>query len=160
MNIAILVGKVVSEPTVQKVRDGTVTRFRLKTVEQYTLDGEIKERPQTHLIDIWNRYLQTNMGPMIRQGQTLHLQGSIQSRNTAREGEPARWTTSIVLGASAQLTIMGGPGSNTAVQMQGQEDRDDSGAARNPGTSPRIDHSNRRTPAATESDGLDDDVPF
>lgn len=160
MNIALLVGKVVSEPTVQKVKDGTVTRFRLKTVEQYTLDGEIKERSQTHLIDIWNRYLQATVCPMIRVGQTLSVVGTNQSRNIAGEGEPPRWLSSVALNNSGQLAIMGGPGSNMAVQTQAQDDAGASGSHRDPGTSPRIDHSNRRAPAAPVSDGLDDDVPF
>lgn len=165
MNVAILVGKVASEIKTTPVRDGTVTRFRLRTVEQYSLDGELKERGQTHLIDIWNRYLQTNIIPMLKQGQTIEIQGSIESRNMAREGESPRWTTAIVVRNNGQLIIMGGTGSNSAVHSQARDD-DEGGQQEHPNgrqersNGPRVDHSGRRSAPLGGSDGLDDDVPF
>lgn len=157
MNVAILVGKVASEIKTTPAGGGTVTRFRLRTVEQYSLDGELKERGQTHLIDIWNRYLQTNIIPMLKQGQTIEIQGSIESRNMAREGETPRWTTSIVVRNNGQVIIMGGTGSSTAVHSQAQEDE---GGQQERPSGPRVDHSGRRPAPVSGSDGLDDDVPF
>lgn len=159
MNLAILVGVIASEIKTQQIRDGSVTRFRLKTVEQYSLDGDVKERSQTHLIDVWNRYLQQNIVPMIRPGQMLEIQGAIESRNMAREGEPARWTTSIVLRNNGIINVLGGPGSNTSVRTDAREDEPQAPAPRQ--SAPRVDHSPRKpAPVGAAADGLDDDVPF
>ena len=162
MNLAILVGKIASEIKTTPVGDASVTRFRLKTVEPYSIDGELKERSQTHLIDVWNRYLQTNIMPFLKEGQTIEIQGAIESRNMARAGEPPRWTTSIVLRNNGQINILGGSGSTTSVQGNARDDDQGTGTpARQQNAGPRVDHSPRRpAPVGGSSDGLDDDVPF
>jgi single-stranded DNA-binding protein len=148
MNLAILIGTVSSEVRRIDLRDGvSVTKFRVKTVEQYQQDGELKERSQTHLIDVWSPYLQKDVTPMLRQGQLVEIQGAFESRNTAKQGEPAVWTTSIVLRARGVISIYGGPGSNIAV-------RSDAAA------SPKIDHSERVPPPVNVFDDDSLDVPF
>lgn len=152
MNLVILIGVMTSAP---KKTDfpagGSVTRFRLKTVQPYTIDGELKERSQTHLIDVYNPYLQKEIMPFLREGQMLEVQGALESRNTAKQGEPPRWTTSVVLRGSGILSIFGGPGSNTSVRAE----------ARDQDAEPRVDHRPRdAAPPPALDDGLDDDVPF
>ena len=152
MNVAILVGIISSEIRRIDMREGgSVTKFRLKTVEQYRQDGELKERSQTHLIDVWSPYLQKEVTPYLKQGQMVEIQGSIGSRNAAKPGEPANWTTSIVLRGSGSINVFGGPGSNTSVHTD----------ASGPG-SVNVDHSEKRPASlnANDDDGLDDDVPF
>lgn len=152
MNLAILVGVVSSEIRKIDMRDGaSVTKFRVKTVEQYRQDGELKERSQTHLVDVWSTYLQKDVTPYLRQGQMIEVQGSIESRNMAKQGEQPNWTTTIVLRNKGVINVFGGPGSNMSVHSE----------ASGPGTV-NVDHSERR-PApvgAISDDGLDDDVPF
>lgn len=162
MNLAILVGKIASEIKTTPVGDASVTRFRLKTVEPYSIDGELKERSQTHLIDVWNRYLQQNIMPFLKEGQTIEIQGAIESRNMARQGEQPRWTTSIVLRNSGMINILGGSGSTTSVRGDAREGSDERAEqpARQQGEGPRVDHSPRRPAAVSSRDGLDDDVPF
>lgn len=152
MNLAILVGIISSEIRKIDMRDGgSVTKFRVKTVEQYRQDGELKERSQTHLVDVWSPFLQKDVTPYLKQGQMVEVQGSIESRNMSKQGEPANWTTSIVLRGRGVINVFGGPGSNTSVHSE----------ASGPGGL-NVDHSERR-PApvnAAADDGLDDDVPF
>lgn len=153
MNLAILVGTIVSEVRrVDLQSGGSVTKFRVKTVEVFNIDGEMKERSQTHLIDCWNPYLQKNITPYLREGQLVEIQGSIESRNVAKEGEPARWTTTIVIRTTGNIQVFGGPGSNAATRADAAE-----------GEAPvRVDHSQKAPAPAPElvDDGLDDSVPF
>jgi len=154
MNLAILVGNISSE--IRKIdmqNGGSVTKFRVKTVQQYRQDGELKERSQTHLIDVWSAYLQKDVTPYLKQGQMVEVRGAIESRNAAKQGDPANWTTSIVLRGDGVINVFGGPGSNTSVYAE----------ASGPG-SVTVDHSDRRpapvTGASDGGDDLDDDVPF
>lgn len=150
MNLAILVGVISSEIRVNQLKFNRVARFRLKTTEQFTLDGDLKERSQTHLIDVWNDYLIDNVIPLLKQGQMIDLHGSIESRNIAKDNEPAKWTTSIVLRHNGRINTYGGAGSNTSVITQAQD------------RPVNVDH-RPRTPTPlqdTPADGLDEDVPF
>lgn len=152
MNLAILMGTVVSEVRKTDLRDGaSVTKFRLKTIEQFRIDGETKERSQTHLIDVWNPYLQREVTPYIKEGNLVQLEGSIESRNVAKEGEPARWTTTIVLRNRGHINIIGGPGSNTSVHAEAIDEP------------LRVDHHARKPEpvmSAASDDGLGDEIPF
>ena len=152
MNLAILVGVISSEITTQKLKFNRVGRFRLRTTEQFNLDGDLKERSQTHLIDVWNDYLIDNVLPLLKQGQMIDVHGSIESRKVSKDGEPDRWTTSIVLRHNGKITTYGGAGSNTSVTARTDE-----------GDRPlNVDH-RPRTPTPLQDaplDGLEDDVPF
>lgn len=154
MNLAILVGNISSE--IRKIdmpNGGSVTKFRVKTVQQYRQDGELKERSQTHLIDVWSPYLQKEVTPYLKQGQMVEVRGAIESRNIAKQGEQSNWTTSIVLRGDGVISVFGGPGSNTSIYAE----------ANGPG-SVAVDHSDRRPAPVNGPDdgdsGLDDDVPF
>lgn len=160
MNLAILVGKIASEIKTTPVGDASVTRFRVKTVEPYSIDGELKERSQTHLIDVWNRYLQKNILPFLKEGQTVEIQGNIESRNMAKQGETPRWTTSIVLRNVGSINILGGSGSTTSVQGNARDEADEGQPAKPHTDGPRVDHSPRKPAPVNSTDGLDDDVPF
>jgi single-stranded DNA-binding protein len=153
MNRAILVGTIASEVRRVEVSGGSsVTKFRLKTVETLNIDGELRERSQTHLIDCWSPRLQKEITPFLREGQMVGVEGSIESRNVAKQGEPARWTTTIVIrGSGNHITVFGGPGTNMATRADAPESEPEV----------RVDHSRRPAPVpAMADDGLGDDVPF
>lgn len=156
MNIALLSGVISSEiRRIEMQNGGSVTKFRIKTTDQFRMDGELKERSQTHLIDVWSPYLQRDITPFLKEGQQIEITGSIESRNIAKEGQPASWTTSIVLRANGSINIVGGPKSNTSVHADAAE-----GASDRP-AKPNVDHRPRQpAPIAMPDDGLDDDVPF
>ncbi len=156
MNLAILSGVIVSDPTRHDFSNGgSVTRFRLKTQETYAIDGVSKESSQTHLIDIYNKALQDGVVKTLSRGQMIELTGSIRSRNTASEGQPPRWTTAIVIAYQGTLTVPGGSRSGMAVSQSATGDDV---------PEPRIDHSRGRSDQSgsdgNRDDGLDDDVPF
>jgi single-stranded DNA-binding protein len=148
MNKAFLFGTISSEIKTFDVREGaTVTKFRVKTFSQYDHNGELKERSQTHLIDVWNPYLQKHITPLLKEGSLVQIDGAMESRNAAKQGEPPAWTTSVVLRRDGAITIYGGAASNMAVRLDAAD-------------APKIDHSERTPPPVEEigDDGLD--VPF
>lgn len=153
MNLALLVGTIVSEvKKTEFANGGSVTRFRVKTVEILNLEGERKEKSQTHLIDVYNPYLQKNVTPYLREGQLVSIKGSIESRNVAQEGEPARWTTFISLRSVGEIAIHGGPGSNIATSAEASDEEP---------KPVRVDHSAPKKPAPVGADdGLGEDIPF
>jgi single-stranded DNA-binding protein len=151
MNLAILVGTIVSDVVRTELPKGSVTKFRVKTVEQFTMEGEVKESSQTHLIDVWNTYLQNGIVKTLAKGQMVEVHGSINSRNIARDGEPARWTTTIVIRGLGSINVLGGAKSGMSVAAEAQPEP----------AEPRVDHSPRKpTPVGPAADGLDDDIPF
>lgn len=154
MNLAIISGVIVSDISrTDFPKGGSVSRFRVKTFDTYTVDGEIKESSQTHLIDVYNDYLQNGIVKTLSKGQSVELQGSIQTRNIAAADQPARWTTTIVLRGSGIINVVGSAKSGMSVASSAEE--------RPAASEPRIDHSPRKAaPAAYPADGLDDDVPF
>lgn len=154
MNVAFISGLIDSDVTrTEFPKGGSVSRFRVKTFDTYTVDGEIKESSQTHLIDVYSDYLQNGIVKTLSKGQSIELQGSIQSRNVAQAGQPARWTTTIVLRGSGIINVVGSAKSGMSVASSAEE--------RPAASEPRVDHSPRKqTPAAYPDDGLDDDVPF
>lgn len=150
MNLAILVGTISSEiRRIDLQQGGSVTKFRLKTIEVLQIDGEIRERSQTHLIDIWSSYLQEKIVPDLREGQIIEVQGSIESRNVAKSGEPDRWTTTIVIRNKGHITQFAGQSSIRA-------DASDSERELN------IDHRKSKPPEAVteEENGLPYHAPF
>ncbi|MAM84582.1 MAG: hypothetical protein CL472_07950 [Acidobacteria bacterium] len=152
MNLAILVGVISSEIRVSQLKYNRVARFRLKTTEQFNLDGDLKERSQTHLIDVWNDYLIDNVIPLIRQGQMVDIHGTIESRKVSKDGEPDRWTTSIVVRHNGRINVYGGASSNTSVIGMAHENE----------KPVNVDH-RPRTPTPlgdTPSDGLEEDIPI
>jgi single-strand DNA-binding protein len=150
MNLAILVGTISSEiRVVQMPKGGSLTKFRMKTVQKYHADGELKESSQTHLIDVWSDFLQKTTTPYLKEGQMIEVQGAIETRNIAKPGEPTRFTTSITLRGTGSINVFGGPGSNMSVHTDAIEPRD-----------PVVDHHPHKAPAVATDDGLDDDVPF
>jgi single-stranded DNA-binding protein len=154
MNVAFISGIVDSDVTrTDFPKGGSVTRFRVKTFDTYTVDGEMRESSQVHLIDVYNDYLQNGIVKTLSKGQSVELQGSIQSRNIAQAGQPARWTTTIVLRGSGIINVVGSARSGMSVASSAEE--------RPAAADPRIDHSPRKAaPASYPADGLDDDVPF
>lgn len=156
MNLAILVGVISSEIRVDQLKFNRVGRFRLRTTEQFTLDGELKERSQTHLIDVWNEYLIDNVLPLLRQGQMVDVHGAIESRNISKENEPDRWKTSISVRHNGRVTIYGGPNSNTSIMTDAPD------KAKTDDKPVSVDHRPRKPNPLPDapSDGLEEDVPY
>ena len=89
--------------------------------------------------------------PILSKIPSVDIHGSIESRNVAKENEPPRWTTSIVLRHNGRINTYGGAGSNTSVVTQ----------ARDEDRPVNVDHRPRKpTPLEDiKSDGLEDDIP-
>lgn len=153
MNLAILVGTVTSEARrIDLPRGGTVTKFRLKTIETVRTGGEVRERSQTHLIDVWNPHLQEHITPFLKEGQMVEVQGSIESRNVEKDqSAPARWTTTIVVRHSGTINIYGTPDGQSMNHQDATED--------NTGETPDNDRPPQLVPALADHE-LDDDIPF
>lgn len=120
MNRAILVGTVVSQPNLIELENSTITKFRVKTVDVYHVDGEHRERSQTHLIDVWNAQLQKDVTPDLRKGDMVSIEGAIESRKVNGDDGP-KWVTSIVIRNNGAIQVFGGPGSNVATRAQASD---------------------------------------
>lgn len=122
MNLAILVGTIVSPIRLIDLPEGrSLTKFHLKTVENLRVDGEIREKSKIHFIDVFNSYLQKEITPYLREGQMVGIQGSMESRKIVKPDGPDRWTTSVVIRTFGNITVYGGPGSQTATSANASE---------------------------------------
>ncbi|WP_162815012.1 single-stranded DNA-binding protein [Erythrobacter aureus] len=115
MNRAILVGTVVSQPNLIELKNNSsITKFRLQTTDVYHVDGDLRERSQTHLIDVWNAQLQKDVTPGLQKGDFVSIEGAIESRKvTGDDGE--KWVTSIVIRNNGAIQVFA-PGSNVSTR--------------------------------------------
>ncbi len=121
MNRAILVGTVVSQPRVLELENNSsITKFRVQTTDVYHVDGDLRERSQTHLIDVWNAQLQRDVTPGLSKGDFVSIVGAMESRKINGDDGP-RWVTSIVIRNSGSIQVFGGPGSNVSTHAEAGE---------------------------------------
>lgn len=92
LNIAVLVGDVITDPQVRKVGEKQVTAFRVG-------DGKA-----THNVSVFEA------PDGISKGAMVVLQGRISNRNMAKEGEPARWITEVTCSGTNVTVISAGDG--------------------------------------------------
>lgn len=80
-NLAILVGRVGSEPKYSQTQSGSVANFSLATSEKWVdhNTGNKQERTEWHNIVVWNQKAEF-VSKYVHKGDPLYVEGSIQSR--------------------------------------------------------------------------------
>jgi single-stranded DNA-binding protein len=90
LNIAILMGEVVTDPQNRTVNDKPITAFRIN-------DGKA-----THNVSVF----EAPQG--IVKGTVLAVQGRLNNRNMAKKDEQARWITEVTCSGTNVTVVSGG----------------------------------------------------
>jgi single-strand DNA-binding protein len=86
MNVVALVGTVVEEPVSTPTTGSVVTRFRIKTLEHFTKDGERTEHAEFHSVVVWGKrgeLFEKGLG----NGSVVSVTGPIRTSSWTAEGE-------------------------------------------------------------------------
>ena len=148
VNKVILVGNLGKDPEVRHLENGVaVARFPIATSESFKdKNGQKQERTEWHNIVVW-RGLAEVAEKYLKKGQSVYIEGKIQSNNYQDKEGIQRYTTENV---ADNMTMLGGRGDNGG--SNGAQDNSGSYATSSAGAGARNDT------AAFE--GEPDDLPF
>ena len=174
INKVILIGNLTADPDLRTTQTGrSVCTLRLATNERYkTADGEWVDRAEFHRIVLWGRTAEV-ADEFLGKGEQVYLEGKLQTREWQDRDGNRRWTTEIV---GRELVMLGGRGAGrsgsrgyTPRAETGNERGQPNGTFAQPSSSyeqkPREPKTWEPKPQSTnvqpsESDDLDDDLPF
>lgn len=89
LSVVILVGEIATDVQRRKVGEADVAGFRLN-------DGK-----STHNVSVFEP------PEGLHKGALVVVQGRLSNRNTAKQGDPARWITEVT-GSGKNVTVIGG----------------------------------------------------
>ena len=137
LNKVTLIGNLGADPEVRTFQNGNrVCNLRLATTEKWKKDGEPQERTEWHQVAIFNDGLVRIAEQYLRKGQTIYVEGKLQTRKWQDQAGQDRYSTEIVL-----------QGFDAKMLMLSKGDRREPGEERD------------ERPAQPRPD-LDDEIPF
>ncbi len=155
INKVILVGNIGKDPETRYMPNGkAVTNFSVATSEAWTdrTSGDKQERTEWHNVVLFEKLAEI-AAEYLKKGSQVYIEGSLRTRKWQDKEGKDRYTTEIV-GRDMQMlggrSGAGGAGS----QAGGQSGGDYSGGGRSASSE------RSAAPAAAESEGFDDDIPF
>lgn len=149
LNRVMLIGNLGRDPEVRSTQDGRkIVNLNIATSESWKdkNTGERREKTEWHRVVIFNDRLAEVAEKYLKKGQTVYLEGALQTRKWTDQSGAEKYSTEIVLQQfRGELTMIGGkPGGRTSDDAGGG---DDFGSERTPA----------RRPAQAD---LDDEIPF
>lgn len=108
MNKAILIGHLGMDPELRYTQGGTaILRMRLATTERFvTRGGEKQERTEWHTVIMWGNRAEA-LQKFLSKGQTVYVEGRIQTRAWEDKDGNKRYSTEI---NASDLGFLGGGG--------------------------------------------------
>ena len=145
VNKVILIGNLGADPEVRSFQNGgRIANLRIATTEQWKdkNTGEKKERTEWHSVVLSSEGLAGVAERYLRKGSKVYIEGQLRTRKWQDQSGQDRYSTEIVVGGhNGVLTMLDGP-------QGGGNDR-------------AANSDNRRSaPPPTDTDNLDDDIPF
>ncbi|MBE8221561.1 MAG: single-stranded DNA-binding protein [Bdellovibrionales bacterium] len=95
LNKAMIIGRLGGNPEIKTISAGnTVANFSVATSENWTKDGEKKERTEWHKIVVWGKMADI-CGKYLSKGSSVYIEGRIQTRSWEDKDGQKRYTTEI-----------------------------------------------------------------
>jgi single-strand DNA-binding protein len=155
VNKVILVGNLGRDPEIRTLNSGDrVANLRIATSETWRdkASGERKERTEWHQVVIFNENIVKVAENYLKKGQTVYIEGSLQTRKWTDQNNVEKYSTEIVLQRfRGELTMIGGRG-------EGASGGDDYGSSS--GFQPSGGRAQGSGPRESFSADLDDEIPF
>jgi single-strand DNA-binding protein len=155
VNKVILVGNLGKDPEVRHTQDGkSIVNLSIATSENWRdkTSGERKEKTEWHRVVIFNEGLTKVAEQYLKKGQTVYIEGQLQTRKWTDKDGVEKYSTEIVLqNYSGTLTMIGGrPGGGGDSSQSGSDEF---------GQSSPMDRPKAAAKQSFSRD-LDDEVPF
>ncbi len=153
VNKVILIGNLGRDPEIRSTQDGTkIVNLNLATSERWKdrNTGEQRERTEWHRVVIFNENLGRIAEQYLRKGNTVYIEGQLQTRKWTDQQGVEKYTTEVVLQRyRGELTLLGG-------RAEG------GGAMANPQDSQPAEPASlsQSAPPPMAGGDLDDDIPF
>jgi len=108
VNKAILLGNLGVDPEIRTTSGGqNVANFRIATNRTFTdKSGQRQEQTEWHNIVVWGRLAEI-AEQYLKKGDSVYIEGRIQTRSWEDQNGQQRWTTEIV---AQEMTMLGGAG--------------------------------------------------
>jgi single-strand DNA-binding protein len=157
VNKVILVGNLGKDPEVRHTQDGkSIVNLSIATSENWRdkATGERKEKTEWHRVVIFNEGLAKIAEQYLKKGQTVYLEGQLQTRKYTDKDGVEKYSTEVVLqNYRGELTMIGGRpgGSGGDAGYSGGDDFGQSSPMERPRASTQRQSFNR---------DIDDEVPF
>jgi single-strand DNA-binding protein len=143
LNKVQLIGNLGADPELKYLPSGQpVCELRLATNEQWTKDGQKKEKVEWHRVVIWGK-LAENCAQYLKKGRQAYVEGRLQTRSwdDKKSGEK-KYATEIV---AQSVVFLGGDGGGGGRRAAAPED----------------DERDPSAPSSSSNNGSgDDDIPF
>lgn len=100
INKVILVGNLGKDPEVRSSQSGsTIVGFTIATSEQWKdkQTGERREKTEWHRIVVFNERVANFLKGFVEKGDTVAVEGALQTRKWVDQGGQERYTTEIVI---------------------------------------------------------------
>ncbi|MBI5919528.1 MAG: single-stranded DNA-binding protein [Nitrosomonadales bacterium] len=154
VNKVILVGRLGKDPETRYMTSGeAVTNATLATSENWKdKSGEKQEKTEWHNL-VFYRKLAEIAGEYLKKGSQVYIEGKIQTRKWQTKEGQDRYTTEIIVNEMQMLGDKKSGGSNFEVVDRPSSSAPSQSSA--PASAP-----SRPTPAKTNFDNFDDDIPF
>jgi single-strand DNA-binding protein len=158
INKVILVGNLGKDPDVRHTQDGkSIVNLSIATSETWRdkASGERKEKTEWHRVVIFNESLAKIAEQYLKKGQTVYIEGQLQTRKWTDKDGAEKYSTEVVLqNYRGELTMIGGrggAGSGDSPQSQGGDEF---------GMSSPMDRPRGQGAKQSFARDLDDEVPF
>jgi len=153
VNRVIVLGNLGRDPEIRYTSDErAIANLSLATSSRYKdkSSGELKEQTEWHKIVLYNRLAEVAR-EYLKKGQSVYVEGRLQTRKWQDQNGQDRYTTEIV-GDNMQML-----GSRTGASSEASSSitRDEPGSSSKANTSKSGD-----SPIAKGFEDLDDDIPF
>ena len=100
VNKVIILGNLGADPDVRKTQDGkSIVNLRLATSEQWKdkSSGEKREKTEWHSVVIFNEHLANLADQYLSKGDTIYIEGKLQTRKWQDNDGADRYSTEVVL---------------------------------------------------------------
>ena len=104
LNKAMVIGNIGRNAEVKVTPSGqSMASFSVATTEQWTKDGEKKEKTEWHRIVLWGRQADT-LQPYLTAGKQVYVEGQLQTRSWEKDGQK-HYSTEI---RADRVVLLGG----------------------------------------------------
>ena len=163
LNKVMLIGNLGRDPEVRTFANGgKVVNLRLATSENWKdrNTGEKKERTEWHSVAIFNEPLGRIAEQYLRKGNTVYIEGQLETRKWQDQNGNDRYSTEVVVRPySGNLTLLGGRGEGGGGRDY-DDDRDGYGGGGGGGGYERGSGSGGSSYGGPSGDLEDDEIPF
>ena len=149
INKVILVGNLGKDPEVRAMQNGDkVVQLSIATSERWKdkNSGEQRDRTEWHRVVIFNQFHVKIAEQYLKKGNTIYLEGQLQTRKWVDQNGQDKYTTEIVLQAfKGELTLLGSRNNDVSLEDHGNN---------------QLEKENNKQKILDSPEMIDDEIPF